>query len=138
MLREREALHQDDQDWVLNAAMDMHNLHIAGTFMNVLSKKMDDIIILCLAEIIAFVDRSCNLSLLQPLPTPLSNIWLRMFASKRAEKALTFADMGRNQKFHVIDDSFACEFPFFWLVRELMDSYWESAQNIDGRSAYAS
>ena len=133
MLRERESVFEDD-DWVLNEAMDMHSLQTGGTFMNTLTRKLDDIIIPRLAEIIAFVDRRCNLSLLQKVQhTPLSQFWLRIFTSKRAEEALTFTG---SQKVQMIDENFACEFPFSWLVKELMDSHWDSAQSTGGMSYY--
>ena len=131
MLGERERVHKDD-NWVLNEAMDMHNLQTGGTFMNVLTRKLDDIIIPCLAEIIAFVDRNCNLSLLQPKPTPLAQFWLRIFASNRAEEALRYIDMVGRVKVEMNHEDFVCEFPFSWLVKELVESHWDSAQSTGG------
>ena len=139
MLSEREGLHMDD-NWVLNEAMDMHNLQTGGTFMNVLTRKLDDIIIPCLAEIIAFVDRNCNLSLLQEKPMtptpPLSKFWLRIFDSTRAEEALRYIDMVGREKVEMNHETFACEFPFSWLVKELVDSHWDSAQSTGGMYIY--
>lgn len=131
MLGERETIHKDD-NWVLNEAMDMHHLQTGGTFMNVLSRKLDDIIIPCLAEIIAFVDRHCNLNLLELSPTLLSQFWLKIFGSKRAEEALRYADMVGRQKVEMNHDNYDCQFPFSWLVKELMDSHWDSAKSIGG------
>ena len=131
MLCERETVYQDD-DWVLVEAMNMHHLQTGGTFMNVLTRKLDDIIVPCLAEIIAFVDRRSNLSLLQIEPSPLSQFWLKLFASNRSEEALRFTDMVTNQKVQMMDENFACEFPFSWLVKELLDSLWDSALNTGG------
>lgn len=134
MLCEREALNEGD-DWVLNEAMDMHNLQTGGTFMNVLTRKLDDIITPCLAQIIAFVDRSSNLSLLQQKTTPFSQFWLKLFASERVEEALQITDMVDSQRVQILDETFACEFPFWWLVKEILDSRWESAQRIGGLCA---
>ena len=131
MLCERETVYHGD-DWVMNEAMDMHHLQTGGTFMNVLTRKLDDIIVPCLAEIIAFVDRRSNLSLLQIEPSPLSQFWLKMFASKRSKEALRFTDMVTNQKVQMMDENFACDFPFSWLVKELLDSLWDSAQSTGG------
>ena len=128
MLCEREAIYQDD-DWVLREAMNIYNLQTRGTFMNVLTRKLDDIIIPCLAEIIAFVDRSCNLSLLS---TPFSQLWLKLFSSKRAEEALKYTPLAGNKKIHMIEEKFVCEFPFFWMIKELVDSLWDGAQNTRG------
>ena len=134
MLCEREEVYQDD-DWVMKEAMNLHNLQARGTLMNVLTRKLDDTIVPCLAEIIAFLDRNCNLSLLQTEPTPLSQFWLRIFASKRAEESLKFSVLTSNQKILMIDENFTCEFPFSWMVKELMDSHFESAQSTRGTSS---
>ena len=136
MLREREKVYQDD-DWVLKEAMDMHNLQTGGTFMNALTRKLDDIITPRLAEIIAFVDRGCNLSLLQPTNSPLSQFWLMVFACKRAEEALKYTDMVGGQKVNVNPDNTNCAFPFSWLVRELVDSHWDSAQSTGGMCIFS-
>ena len=131
MLCEREALYGGD-DWILNEAMDIHNLQTGGTFMNALIRKLDDVVTPCLAQIIAFVDRSCNLSLLQLNQTPLSQFWLRIFASKRVMEALKFTDIVESQRVQMMNEVFACKFPFWWLVKELMDSQWDNAWSIAG------
>ena len=132
MLCEREELFEED-DWILKEAMDIHNLQTRGSFVTVLIRKLDDLVIPCLTQIIAFVDRSCNLSLLQQKQTPFSQFWLKMFASKRVEEALRFTDIVESQRVQVTDENFACKFPFWWLVKELMDSHWDSAQGIAGK-----
>ena len=130
MLQEREAVYQDD-NWVLKEAMDMHNLQTGGTFMNALTRKLDEIVTPCLAEIIAFVDRGCNLSLLLPLSSSLSKFWLKLFACKRTDEALKYSDMVGGRRVSVNPDNSTCQFPFSWLVRELVDSHWDSAQSTD-------
>lgn len=134
ILRERESVYQD-RNWVLNEAMDIHRLQTGGTFKNVLTRKLDDIVVPFFAEIIAFVDRNCNLSLLQterPI-TPLSEFWLKIFRSERAEQALHFTDIVATQKVPMRDEEFTCEFPFSWLVKELMDAQWDTAQSTGGK-----
>ena len=100
--------------------------------MNSLTRKLDDIVIPRLTDIIAFVDKSNNLSLLQTETTPLSQLWLRIFASKRAIEALRFSDMVGGEKITINHEQFACKFPFSWLVTELMDSHWEAAVSTEG------
>ena len=133
MLRERENVRQDD-DWILEEAMDMNHLQTGGTFKNVLTRKLDEIVVPCLAEIIAFMDRNCNLNLLQTVCpiTPLTKFWLMMFGSQRSKDALCFADMVGRQKVPMRDEEFVCEFPFSWLVKELIDSQWDNAQATGG------
>ena len=132
-LKEREENYRDT-DWVLDEAMDAHNLQTGGTFKNVLTRKLDKVIVPCFSEIIAFLDRNCNLNLLQSVRpiTPLSQFWLKIFSSQRAVQALGFADMVATEKVPMRDEEFVCEFPFSWLVKELMDSQWDTAQNVGG------
>lgn len=134
MLCEREDIYQDD-DWILNEAMDMCNLQTGGTFLNVLSRKLEKIIVPCFAEIIAFVDRNCNLSLLQAVYpiTPLTQFWLKIFASQCVKNKFRFDEMIGTQKVLLKDEEFVCEFPFSWLVKELMDSHWDNAKGTGGR-----
>ena len=134
ILKEREAA-SFDPDWVLSEAMNIHNLQTGGTFKNVLSRKLDNVIIPFFAEIIAFIDRNCNLNLLQTVspPTPLSQFWLKIFRSERTEQALHYDDMATGvQKVAMRNEEFECEFPFSWLVKELMDSQWDNAQTTGG------
>lgn len=121
MLCEREETRSQSDDWVVNEAMDSHCLQTGGTFTNVLTRKLDEVVISCLSETIGFVDRDCNLNLLQ---TPFTNIWLSIFSSKRVAEILNFTG---NKKVLIVDDNFTCKFPFFWLVKELIDSYCDSA-----------
>ena len=116
--------------------MDINHLQTGGTFTNVLTRQLDAVIVPCFSEIIAFLDRNCNLNLLQPVQplTPLSQFWLNICASQRARDALRFIDMVGTQKVPMKDEEFACEFPFSWLVIELLDSQWDNAQSTGGRS----
>ena len=133
MLKEREE-HYQDTNWVLDEAMDIHNLQTGGTFKNVLTRKLDKVVVPCFSEIIAFLDRNSNLDLLQSVhpTTSLAQFWLKIFSSQRAVQALSFADMVGIQKVPMRDGEFVCEFPFSWLVKELMDSQWDAAQNTGG------
>ena len=133
MLKEREE-HYQDTNWVLDEAMDSHNLQTGGTFKNVLTRKLDKVIVPCFSEIIAFLDRNSNLDRLQSVHpiTPLAQFWLKIFGSQRAVQALSFADMVGIQKVAMRDGEFVCELPFSWLVKELMDSQWDAAQNTGG------
>ena len=133
MLCERENIYQD-HDWILEEAMNMHNLQTGGTFKNVLTRKLDKIVVPCLAEIIAFIDQNYNLNHLQTVDatTPLAIFWLKIFNSQCSEEALRFADMVGRQKVPMRDDDFVCEFPFSWMVKELMDSQWDNAIALGG------
>lgn len=106
--------------------MDIQNLYIGGTFNNVLTRKLDEVIIPYFAEIIAFLDRNCNLSLLEG-SLFLVQFWLSIWNSQRVVEALRYTDMFGIKKVSMRDDEFVCKFPFFWLVEELMESHLEHA-----------
>ena len=114
--------------------MDIHNLQTGGTFKNVLTRKLDKVVVPCFSAIIAFLDRNSNLDLYQPVRpiVPLSLFWLKIFNSQKAVEALHFADMVGIQTVPMREEEFACEFPFSWLVKELMDSQWDTAHNTGG------
>ena len=135
MLKEREEVYKDSDNWIIQEAMNINHLQTGGTFTNVLSRRLDEVIVPCFAKIIAFLDQNCNLNLLQsvrPVP-PLSKFWLRIFASQQAREGLQFADVVVSQKLLMRDDGFACEFPFYWVVKGLMDDLWDSAQSTGGK-----
>ena len=133
LLREREnAL--CNPNWVLNEAMSRRSLQHGGTFKNVLARKFDDVIVPIFAEIIAFLDHDCNLSLLQAgfETTPLSQFWLRVFRSPRAEQQLHYEQMVGKQKVPMAEEEIESQFPFSWLVKEAIDSQWDEAQSRTG------
>ena len=61
LLKQRDELHSDSQ-WVLNEVLDGRRLQSGGTFQNVLSKRLDEVVIPVFASIIAFVDQYSNLA----------------------------------------------------------------------------
>ena len=61
LLKERDELDSNTQ-WVLNEALDGRRLQSGGTFQNVLSRRLDEVVIPVFASIIAFVDQYSNLA----------------------------------------------------------------------------
>ena len=64
LLKERDDVINDRQ-WVLNEALNGRNLQSGGTFQNVLSRRLDEVIIPIFSAILSFVDRYSNLDLLR-------------------------------------------------------------------------
>ena len=135
MLKEREEVYKDSDDWIIQEAMNINHLQTGGTFKNVLARRLVEVIVPCFATIIAFLDQNRNLNLLQSVQpvSPLSKFWLNICVSQCAQDELRYADMVGAQKVVMKDDNFACEFPFYWLVKDLMDGQWNSAQNTGGK-----
>ena len=134
MLKEREEGYKDGDDWIVQEAMNINRLQTGGTFTNVLARRLDEVMVPCFATIISFLDQNCNLDLLQSVQpvSLLSHLWLNICKSKEAQKKLRFADMVGTQKVVMKDDNFACKFPFYWLVKDLMVQ-WEHAQSTEGK-----
>ena len=61
LLKEGVELESDSQ-WVLNEALDGRRLKSGGTFQNVLSRRLDEIVIPAFASIIACIDQYSNLA----------------------------------------------------------------------------
>ena len=61
LLMERDEVVKDSQ-WVLDEALNGRHLQSGGTFQNVLSRRIDEVVIPIFASIIAYVDQYSNLS----------------------------------------------------------------------------
>ena len=61
LLTERNEVVKDSQ-WVLDEALNGRHLQSGGTFQNVLSRRIDEVVIPVFASIIAYVDQYSNLS----------------------------------------------------------------------------
>ena len=134
LLTERESVYMD-QNWVVEEAVSIRSLQSGGTFKNVLARKLDNVIIPILAEVIAFLDHNYNLNLIQPGfdTTPLCKLWLKIFQSSITEEHLSYEQMVSTQKVVIAEEEFECQFPFFWLVKEAIGMQWESAKGMRGK-----
>ena len=65
LLEEREMINQTFKDWVLNEALSTKKLQSGGTFQNVLTRRLDEVIVPLFADILLFVDHYFNLNLLK-------------------------------------------------------------------------
>ena len=63
LLKERDEIMNDNQ-WVLNEALNGRHLQSGGTFQNVLTRRLDEVIIPIFAAIITFIDQYSNLNLI--------------------------------------------------------------------------
>ena len=144
LLKEREEDRPDVSEWILNEALNASKLEVGGTFRNVLARKIDEVIIVLLAKIIACIDRNCNLDQIECDPmkckgSPLSQFWLAMFRDNVLH--LKYSEMVQGDKVTGIGSGklqhrFKCKMPFFWIIKEVVDSqcdlikgYIEARQN---------
>ena len=142
LLREREADRLDLTDWILHEALNASKLEVGGTFRNVLARKIDEVVITIFANIIPRIDRGYNLDLINPkVPcSTLSQFWLAMFKDPKIQQ-FRYSDMvekgsvpGLGQR--KLGQDFKCKLPFFWLVKDAVDSQWDNAKCQAGKCMY--
>ena len=138
VLKEREEILDEDSGWVLNEAMSKRKLQSGGTFRNVLSRKLDEVIIPIFAEVLVSIDRYSNLDLVRKgSPPHIRQLWLSAFpilckfsyADITTQGGDQLAGMGQRRS---TSSEFQCQFPFFWLVKETVDSHWDNAISVTG------
>ena len=134
LLKQRDVTYDQSSNWVLTEAMNLRKLHIGGTFKNALAKKVDEVIIPLFAEVIAIIDRNQNLNHLKDLgkkQCSVHDLWLQIFSSPSVLD-LDYEEIVGRDNVPVADDNFQCEFPFSWLVTEIIDNLWESTKSTSG------
>ena len=137
LLQEREADRPDLCEWVLNEALNVSKLEVGGTFRNVLARKIDEVVIPIFAKIIACIDYNYNLDLIDPKSenSPRSQFWLAMFREPEVLQ-LKYSEMQGDTVPGVggrkANKDFRCKMPFFWLIKETVDSQWDSARSTTG------
>ena len=131
-LKDRERDRVDEKDWVVIEAMNARKLHNGGTFRNVLARRIDEVITPFFAEVIATIDRNCNLDLLDNPKNEepsLSQFWLAMFALVRID----FSSIAQGKT--TIEADFHCQMPFSWIVKEVVDG--QLANTVTGKNFYS-
>ena len=125
--------------WVVNEAMNAKSLHQGGTFRNVLSRKVDKVVIPIFSEIIAAVDQYCNLNLieLRNESSPVSSLWLQLFRDPSIvnfdyNDMITAKDQLIGLGGRRAQTDFKCSFPFSWLVHDAVQSQWDNAKSSAG------
>ena len=136
LLQEREELYRNEQNWIVKESLNSVNLIHGGTLSNALSRKVDEVVIHILAEIIAFVDHNCNLILIEPgnENSILSKFWLLMFENFQIMqfKFTNFVSREDSVQTRQYGPEYTCEFPFSWLIYEIFESLWTSVKSTVG------
>ena len=142
VLREREEVIKEYDEWVVSEAMSGKRLQNGGPFRNVLSRKLDEVIIPIFAEILVHVDRYCNLDLVtrKHAPSHVRSLWLTVFTccelcSFSYTEVSVHEDDGLAgiRKRKSVDNEFQCQFPFFWLIKETLDAHWNTVITATGK-----
>ena len=142
VLCEREEVIEESDEWVVSEAMSGKRLQIGGTFHNVLARKLDEVIIPIFAEVLVRVDRYCNLDLVtrRHAPSHVRSLWMTVFTCYElwgfsyTEVSVHEEDgLAGIRKRKSIDNEFQCQFPFFWLIKETLESHWNTIITATGK-----
>ena len=145
LLKQREEDRSDLSNWVLDEALSSTNLEVGGTFRNVLARRIDEVVIPIFAEIIANIDRHFNMNLINPKDKDKdkdkrsrhSQFWLAMFRNPKVLH-LRYSEMVQGVKVpglvgRKLEEDFKCKLPFFWLIKDAVDSQWDNAKQQAGK-----
>ena len=124
-IKEREP---HEEEWIIDAALDQSKLQEGGAFLQVLLRKLDEVVITSFAKIITFIDQANNLSLIDPkreIHPDVQAFWISAFGSS------AICDFGYNtnekstkerniQTQAPLYDN-GCKFPFFWVIQQTVD-----------------
>ena len=140
LIQEREELYKNEKNWIVEESMSSKNLLLGGTLTNALCRKADRVVVQILAEIIAVVDRNCNLNLIDPGDenTPISQFWLKMFLNFQIMQ-FKFTDFVKKddplpgtgaRKF---GSDYQCKFPFSWFIYDIFHGLWNNVKSAVGK-----
>ena len=137
LLCEREADRPDLSDWVLREALNTSKLEVGGTFRNVLARKIDEVVIPIFSKIIGCIDCNCNIDLIsgseESLMTIRCEFWIAVFSDPGVFH-LKYSEMvqGNTVVGRIVNQQFKCQMPFFWLIKEAIDSVEDDARSRAG------
>ena len=140
VLREREEVIAESDEWVVSEATSRKRLQNGGPFRNILSRKFDEVVIPIFVEVLVRVDRYCNLDLVtqKRAPSHVRSLWLTVFTCYEL-CGFSYTEMSVHEKDgpagkrKSIDYEFQCQFPFFWLIKETLDSHWDTVITATGK-----
>ena len=136
VLKQKESLYESDKEWVIKEAMNAKTLQHGGTFCNVLTRKVDEVVIPIFSEIIARIDINYNLNLLNE-NFPQSQFWLSIFRNREImqfnyNEFVTPGDQVPGVGGRKADVDFKCKLPFSWLIFDAVNSQWDNAKSYAG------
>eukprot|EP00731_Ephydatia_muelleri_P016208 Em0009g632a len=140
ILKKRDEISEID-NWVLSEALDLRRRQHSGTFCSSLTRKLDEVIIPIFAEVIAFCDQYCNLNLLHNQENDaITKFWISIFKHPDI-LVFNYDDIITNPRssLHLMNenaaDYFECQLPFFWLIKDAIDSTFSNISNYQIRNS---
>ena len=119
----------DCENWALREALKSDSLQEGGTFQNTLNKRINYILTKHFFTIVEYVDRHCNLDLLNNSET--REIWLVIFSNDNLchfnSSSDDFNESPEDLLFNHAPRSLAlkcCQFPFSWIFLSSLETQW--------------
>lgn len=130
-----------EHQWILFQATDKKQLVTEGTLQSALYKKIDDVLLPILAEMISFMDQNYNLDLVTGESTVLS-LWNAVFATNELCK-FTFDRLFPEKVGKVQNPvpgvgsrraqmDFRSQYPFSWIIKDHVDTILAQAVQLAG------
>ncbi|KAJ8398812.1 hypothetical protein AAFF_G00420090 [Aldrovandia affinis] len=131
------------KNWVFKEASNIDALQEGGTFRHTLWKRLQAVVTPLLAQLVAVVDRDCNLDLLLDCNSrePVKKLWLNIFADENLLEFPT-ARVDRNFESKTIlvqtsmtsDVGSGCHMPFSWRIRDFLEELWVHTLQHEGQT----
>ena len=126
ILQQMEEVNALDANWAVNVARSRRQLQQGGTLRNTLIRKIDKILVPIFAHIIAVTNQYDNLALFHSneKQSAVGQLWLAMFGDPQIVQ-FKYADIVTAKDHNDgigSSTQFQCQFPFFWLVKETIES----------------
>ncbi|KAI1884420.1 hypothetical protein AGOR_G00226220 [Albula goreensis] len=131
------------KNWVFNEASNIDALQEGGTFRHTLWKRVQSVVTPLLAQVVAMVDRDCNLDLLLDRNSgePVKRFWLDIFSNERLLE-VPYARVDHNSESKTIlvqshitpDLGRGCAMPFSWRIRDFLEELWVHALQHEGQT----
>ncbi|XP_077867267.1 E3 ubiquitin-protein ligase RNF213-like [Saccoglossus kowalevskii] len=144
LLQERDKKGAFQTEWVCREAMSLENLQVNGTFRRTVWQRLRATVTPILGEIIAFVDKNCNLDVVRPSEegNVKSTLWLQIFANPNLTviqydsflspvtnkprvtiPVMSSTSKGKHEQY---------KFPFFLVIKDHMDNLLHNAHKLKG------
>ncbi|XP_014379404.2 E3 ubiquitin-protein ligase RNF213-like [Alligator sinensis] len=136
LLQEREERSLKPKEWTFHQAMSGKFILEGTSFRHTLWIYVEDIMVNVFAQILAVIDANNNLNCISQ-ETPRSSLWLQMFqdesflkikyTSKEPDAKIAVLSMTEDPNTYV-----ACQFPFSWVLKAVLDEIWETVHQAKG------
>ncbi|MBN3286120.1 RN213 ligase, partial [Polyodon spathula] len=131
------------KNWVFKEATNIDALQEGGTFRHTLWKRVQAVVIPCLAQVISLIDRDCNLDLLMDSNSDqlVKKLWMDIFGDVKLLD-IPYARVDKNsesktilvQNYMKLDMGVCSTMPFSWRIKDYLEDLWVHALQQEGHT----